>query len=44
MLTTARWPYYAAVAADLVLRFLWTLTLTPGALPFGSFVDNWRVP
>ena len=34
-------PYYAAVVADVFLRFLWTLTLAPSATtPFGAFVDH----
>ena len=32
-------PYYAAVVADVFLRFLWTLTLAPTHLPFGDFVN-----
>jgi hypothetical protein len=38
------WPYYTAVVADLGLRFLWTLTLAPGFLPFGSFVNEYVKP
>jgi hypothetical protein len=44
LLCAARWPYYVAVGADLVLRFLWTLTLAPGSTPFGSFVNDSIVP
>jgi len=40
MVSTDSWlPYYAAVAADAFLRFLWTLTLAPSSMPFGSFVQ-----
>lgn len=36
--------YRSAVVADVFLRFLWTLTLAPTSMPFGSFVHDRVAP